>query len=106
MKKEREMNDFLDKFDDNKEQEEIEIDKLQGTIETSMEQLSEIQNLIENIPDIDKAKRIDGDLNFKTNQMELSKITLEKLKLERQRLNNELKKINTLDSRLLAETNN
>lgn len=103
MNKDREINEFLGKFDEEKAKEEEEINKLQYKIEQTMGDLASVCDNIENIPDQDKANDIKKEHGSKVTQVNETKFTLEKLKIEREKLNKEMIKYQHIDKRLASE---
>lgn len=92
MNKDKEIDEFFERFDSDKRKEESEIESLQNKIEQTLEELSEVQNMIETIPDEKKAKELLGEHTSKMGAVTDAKFTLEKLKLEREKLNKEMAK--------------
>lgn len=92
MNKDREINEFLSKFEGEKQNDEQEIARLQDKVEQTLEELSKVCDHIDNIPDENKAKEIRGELDFKKDRAEETIFTLEKLKIEKERLNKEMNK--------------
>lgn len=92
MNKDKEIDEFFERFDNEKATEEDQITLLQNQIEHTMEALAEVQYMIETIPDEKKAKELIGEHSAKVNLVSDAKFTLEKLKLEREKLNKEMVK--------------
>jgi len=64
LSKEKEINEFLTNFESEKKKEISEISGLQEKIEHIMSELAEVQTCIDNLPSKDKAKDVEGDLQF------------------------------------------
>jgi chaperonin cofactor prefoldin len=76
---------------------------LQDKIEQTLEDLSEVSNMTENLPDEAKANDIIGEHAFKNQALNDAKFTLEKLKIERDKLRKEMGKYEHIDKRLASE---
>jgi len=92
LNKDKEIDEFFSKFDEEKDKEETEVSQLQDKIERTLEDLSDVCNMIDTLPDDDKAKDIIGEHEFKNQALNEAKFTLEKLKLEREKLRKEMSK--------------
>lgn len=92
LNKYREIDEFFNKFDDEKQREETEVTTLQDKIEQTLEELSEVSVMAENMPDEAKAKDIIGEHEFKNQALSDAKFTHEKLKIERDKLRKEMVK--------------
>lgn len=103
LNKDREIDEFFNKFDDEKQREETEVANLQDKIEQTLEELSEVSTMAENLPDEAKAKDIIGEHEFKNQALNDAKFTLEKLKIERDKLRKEMVKYEHIDKRLASE---
>lgn len=103
LNKDREIDEFFNKFDDEKRKEEAEVLTLQGKIEVTLENLADTCIMVENLPDDDKAKDLIGEHEFKNQALNDAKFTLEKLKLEREKLRKEMLKYEHIDKRLASE---
>lgn len=103
MNKDKEIDEFFARFDGDKAREEQGIQTLQGRVEQTLEELAEVAHMIENIPDEKKAKELIGEHEFKSGMVHEAKFTLEKLKLEREKLNKEMVKYSHIDKRLGTE---
>eukprot|EP00801_Mesodinium_rubrum_P001856 Mrub_01856.p1 GENE.Mrub_01856~~Mrub_01856.p1 ORF type:complete len:612 (+),score=204.57 Mrub_01856:2-1837(+) len=103
LNKDREIDEFFNKFDDEKQREETEVATLQDKIEQTLEELSEVSTMAENLPDEAKAKDIIGEHEFKNQALSDAKFTLEKLKIERDKLRKEMVKYEHIDKRLASE---
>jgi intraflagellar transport protein 74 len=103
LNKDREIDEFFNKFDDEKQREETEVATLQDKIEQTLEELSEVSSMAENLPDEAKAKDIIGEHEFKNQALSDAKFTLEKLKIERDKLRKEMVKYEHIDKRLASE---
>jgi len=103
MNKDREINEFLEKFDSEKQKEEVDIEQLQDKVEQTLEELARVCDLIENIPDEKKVKEMNTELKFKKEKTDETMFTLEKLKIYKEKLNKEMTKYQHIDSRLVHE---
>jgi len=83
MNKDKEIDEFFERFEGDKQNEEREISLMQNKIEQTLEELAEVQHMIETIPDEKKAKELLSEHCSKVGAMTDAKFTLEKLKLER-----------------------
>lgn len=92
MNKDKEIDEFFSRFDSDKSKEEAEISQIQFRIEQALEELSEVTNMIQNLPDENKAKDLVDEKNFKSGAVTDAKFTLEKLKIEREKLKKEMVK--------------
>lgn len=92
MNKDREINEFLERYEGEKQAEEAEIENIQNQVEQTLEELAKVCDRIENIPDEKKAQEIKGDLGFKVDRTRETAFTLEKLKIEKEKLNKEMTK--------------
>eukprot|EP01012_Entosiphon_sulcatum_P023566 TRINITY_DN2864_c0_g1_i1.p1 TRINITY_DN2864_c0_g1~~TRINITY_DN2864_c0_g1_i1.p1 ORF type:complete len:593 (+),score=214.47 TRINITY_DN2864_c0_g1_i1:49-1827(+) len=101
--KDREMQEFIDHFEDHKRDVIGQISKTEETIVKLLEAIGKDMASKENIPSAEQVQDIQADLEFKRKQMIYSQNTHERLKNELELRKKELEKVNNLDSKITSE---
>lgn len=101
--KETEINEFMEKFEEEKTTYEGQISTHQTTIASLLTHMQ--QNMIRqnNLPSASKAQDLKGDLKFKGNELDNAESTYARLKVEVEQRQNDLDKIKTLEGRIEKE---
>eukprot|EP01006_Ploeotia_vitrea_P057630 TRINITY_DN68195_c1_g1_i4.p1 TRINITY_DN68195_c1_g1~~TRINITY_DN68195_c1_g1_i4.p1 ORF type:complete len:610 (-),score=369.53 TRINITY_DN68195_c1_g1_i4:47-1876(-) len=101
--RDRKMQEFLDKFDDNMREEAANMDKLQRTIVALLEHISKGINLSQNLPSQERLSEMREELSFKAAKMKSSEATLQHIRKDLEQRRADLEKINTLDKKIGKE---
>jgi len=101
--KEKEINDFMEKFEEEKVQYEGQIQKHQETIVNLLTHMHEDMERQHKLPTSEQVRDMKGELAFKENQLESAGTTFARLKVEMEQRQNDLEKINTLETRIEKE---
>jgi len=102
--RDREMTDFVDRFDETKENELAEIAKAEEMIIDLLEHISKNIVAKDNLPDASKLQTMEDDLKFKQQQADLAETTYERLVKERQMRLTELQRVEGLATKIETET--
>mmetsp|Transcript_122702 Transcript_122702/g.212771 ORF Transcript_122702/g.212771 Transcript_122702/m.212771 type:complete len:585 (-) Transcript_122702:179-1933(-) len=101
--KDREMQDFIDKFDDAKKTALDDTTKCEERIVHLLEQIGKNMQASETLPSQQQVQEMSADLEFKKKQMDFSVSTHERLKNELELRKKELEKVDNLDSKITNE---
>ncbi|CAM9166558.1 unnamed protein product [Chrysoparadoxa australica] len=102
-KRDHEMTEYIDKFDGAKAQATQDMSRVQGTIVALLEHISSGLEAQHNIPDKDKMAEIKDESTFKEKQLKSSETTMKRLQTERNKRQQELEKVNSLDAKIPME---
>eukprot|EP01006_Ploeotia_vitrea_P011379 TRINITY_DN3025_c0_g1_i1.p1 TRINITY_DN3025_c0_g1~~TRINITY_DN3025_c0_g1_i1.p1 ORF type:complete len:599 (+),score=105.37 TRINITY_DN3025_c0_g1_i1:136-1932(+) len=105
-KRELEMQDFFDKYDDMKSEVTSQIAKTEENIVSILENIGKVLGNLqskEDMPSQQQVEEMNADLNFKKQQMDYSVTTHQRLKNELELRKKELEKVNNLDSKITSE---
>lgn len=103
LKKEREIDTFMDSFEQDKVQYEEQIKKSQDTVSKLLEHMAKQYERQENLPDRDNFNQMKGGLGFKQEELGKAEDTFARLKAELEKRKQDLEKINTLETRIEKE---
>eukprot|EP00002_Diphylleia_rotans_P016209 TRINITY_DN3150_c0_g4_i1.p1 TRINITY_DN3150_c0_g4~~TRINITY_DN3150_c0_g4_i1.p1 ORF type:complete len:619 (+),score=180.69 TRINITY_DN3150_c0_g4_i1:117-1973(+) len=99
----REMQSFIDTFEESRQKEAQQKSLLQDTIAHLLMQISKSLVRQTDMPTVDRFKEMQADLDYKTKQMENSQNTYMRLQEEHVARASELEKIKSLDSKIAME---
>ncbi|XP_050401532.1 intraflagellar transport protein 74 homolog [Patella vulgata] len=102
-KREETMDEFLDTFEDTKAQELKRMTELQGAIVNSLEHVSRNMGRFGSLPTPGELATMKDDLAFKEDEMKKSETTTIGLASERDKLEQDLKKLDVMEEKLHAE---
>merc|ERR1719250_140430 len=97
------MDQFLNTFDETKEQELVRLNELEDQIATLLEEMSRNLSAVGHLPTTQVFSNMKEDLAFKEGEVEKSKNTLEGLNREHQQLSLNLDKIEALEEKIKTE---
>eukprot|EP01116_Phalansterium_solitarium_P013016 TRINITY_DN2984_c0_g1_i1.p1 TRINITY_DN2984_c0_g1~~TRINITY_DN2984_c0_g1_i1.p1 ORF type:complete len:583 (-),score=266.64 TRINITY_DN2984_c0_g1_i1:380-2128(-) len=103
MKKDKEMNKFIKEYDTEKAETAEKIKTLQEQILEKLDVTAKGIKARTDIPTATEARQAQDDLNFKSNQADLSQTTAQKLQQELEHRKQELAKMETLDVKIAEE---
>lgn len=101
--KDREMQDFIDKFDDAKREALETTTKTEEHIVQMLEAIGKNLAATDNLPSQQQVQEMSADLEFKKKQMDFSVSTHERLKNELELRKKELEKVDNLDAKITSE---
>jgi intraflagellar transport protein 74 len=101
--KDREMQDFIDKFDDSKKETVDAMSKTESNIVHLLETIGKNLAATNNLPSQQQVQEMSADLEFKKKQMDFSVSTHERLKNELELRKKELEKVDNLDAKITSE---
>lgn len=101
--KDREMQDFIDKFDDAKREAQDNTTKTEEHIVQMLEAIGKNLAATDNLPSQQQVQEMSADLEFKKKQMDFSVSTHERLKNELELRKKELEKVDNLDAKITSE---
>jgi intraflagellar transport protein 74 len=102
-KRDQEMTEFIDRFQETKEKELTEQRKLQNTVSALLEHISEGMEREKSMPTRQQAEEMKEDLSDKNRELKSSQMTAERLQEELTLRQTELNKIATLDVKIGEE---
>ena len=97
------MDQFLDSFEDAKQQELARLQELEDQIAALLESMSRNLSAVGHLPSSQTFSTMKEDLAFKEGEVEKSRNTLEGLSREHQQLSLNLEKIEALEEKIRAE---
>ena len=97
------MTAFIEKFEATKQADLEEQKNVEAMVVALLQHMSKDTEREHNLPDKNTVQDMREDLTFKERQMETSKTTQDRLEAELSKRNQELEKINTLDSKITVE---
>merc|ERR1719244_1562497 len=97
------MDQFLNTFDETKDQEKQRLQELEEQIATLLEEMSRNLSAVGHLPTSQAYSNMKEDLAFKEGEVEKSKNTLEGLNREHQQLTLNLEKIEALEEKIKTE---
>eukprot|EP00667_Euglena_gracilis_P007195 EG_transcript_7265 len=101
--KDREMQDFIDKFPENRKETLDVISKIEVRIVQLLEAIGKNLSSSENLPSQQQVQEMSADLEFKKKQMDFSMSTHQRLKNELDLRRKELEKVSNLDTKISGE---
>ncbi|XP_066929512.1 intraflagellar transport protein 74 homolog [Clytia hemisphaerica] len=104
-KREADMQEFLDSFDTTKAAAEDKRSTLETSIVQTLEKISRATVQTKHMPSTKEFKQMQADLNFKETEMNKSKETSTGLDSEHARLQNDLEKVEQLETKITEELN-
>ena len=102
-KRDQEMTEFIDRFPETRDKEVMEQRRIQTTVAALLEHISEGIERERSMPSRDAAEEMKDDLGDKQRELKASEMTAERLQDELALRQTELEKINTLDTKIVAE---
>eukprot|EP00455_Lapot_gusevi_P006037 TRINITY_DN12580_c0_g6_i2.p1 TRINITY_DN12580_c0_g6~~TRINITY_DN12580_c0_g6_i2.p1 ORF type:complete len:600 (-),score=185.03 TRINITY_DN12580_c0_g6_i2:75-1874(-) len=103
--RDKKMQEFIERFNETKAEELATKTRLQQSIVGLMQHISKGIQMEQNLPDANKFDEMKGELGFKMQQMQNAESTLAHLQKELEKRQQELDKINNLDSKISIELN-
>ena len=97
------MTEFIDRFPETRDKEVMEQRRIQTTVAALLEHISEGIERERSMPSRDAAEEMKDDLGDKQRELKASEMTAERLQDELALRQTELEKINTLDTKIVAE---
>jgi hypothetical protein len=101
--KEKEINDFMEKFEEEKTEYENQINLHQDTIKRLLEHMNSNIQREKALPSANDVSGFKDDLAFKKGQLDNAENTYARLKVELEQRQNDLDKIKTLEGRIDKE---
>mmetsp|Transcript_7231 Transcript_7231/g.16552 ORF Transcript_7231/g.16552 Transcript_7231/m.16552 type:complete len:611 (+) Transcript_7231:180-2012(+) len=101
--RDREMTDFIDKYEETKGELEGEKQATEGRIVALLEHISQGLNSEQSMPDQALAKQMSEEASFKERQLESSQATMARLVAEKEQRMSEMDKIANLDEKIKIE---
>jgi intraflagellar transport protein 74 len=105
-KRDREMTQFMETFDETKETESQQLTQLEGTITTLLEHMSKSISKSSALPSRGDVSNMKGDLAYTKGLVEDSENTYARVKVELEQRQADLDKINTLEGKIERENKN
>ena len=102
-KRDQEMTEFIDRYPEMREREISEQRRIQNTITSLLEYISESIERERSMPSRETAEEMKDDLDDKRRELKASEMTADRLQEELTLRQTELEKINTLDSKINTE---
>eukprot|EP01135_Chromosphaera_perkinsii_P003353 Nk52_evm53s240 gene=Nk52_evmTU53s240 len=106
VKRDQEMDQFLNTFDATKAQDSENIKILQMNIVKLLEHITHTMQAQSHLPNQEGFKQVQDELSFKEKEMKKSKTTVDSLSEERRRLQQDLDKVNQLEAKITTELTN
>jgi len=101
--KDREMTEFIDKYEEIKSELVQETDATQARIVALLEHISQGLESEQSMPDQQRAKEMTDEATFKERQLESSQATMARLLAEKEQRMSEMDKISNLDEKIKIE---
>ncbi|CAM9166746.1 unnamed protein product [Hapterophycus canaliculatus] len=105
-KRDKEMTDFMDKFNQTKEEALSDQTAARSTIVAVLEHISTGLESQHHIPDKGKLKEMEDEQSFKDKQLKSSEATMRRLHQDKEKRLQEMEKVNTLDEKIPLELAN
>lgn len=102
-KRDQEMTEFIDRFPEMREREVSEQRRIQNTVTSLLEYISESIERERSMPSKETAEEMKEDLDDKRRELKASEMTADRLQEELTLRQTELEKINTLDGKIATE---
>lgn len=101
--KEKEINEFTEQYEQEKVQHEKEIKEDQNLIAQLLEHMQKTMERQNKLPTMSQVDEMKGDLKFKQGQLESSETTAARLRVDKERIQNDLDKVKNLEGRIHKE---
>lgn len=105
-KRDREMTQFMENFEETREGELRQVEELEATIVTLLKHMSKSIQKSTALPSKGDVSNMKGDLAYTKGLVEGSENTFARVKIELEQRNNDLEKINTLEGKIERENKN
>lgn len=101
--KEKQRKEFLDTFEEQKDEEMERIHNLEENIVTILEHISQTMTQSQNLPSVPELQEMQEDLIFKQEEMKKAANTVDSLETQNSRLQNDLLKVEELEEKIKSE---